>query len=185
MPTAKSLVPTRSTAPGSYPPAPCRWILHGPAVTCCGPNLRHHLQEFLDWDGAAYVGVADDTVRSEVWRFLETCRVETEKAVKPLVPNSAICAGTYRAAARRDALATVRRDEPPLCAWTRRSGPDRWSSCRPVGLLHLPGDLLPASRTCFTAQRASEFAQQSRRAAAAERLGCGFLRDGAGPVALI
>ena len=33
------------------------------------PNLRHHQQQFLDWDGAAYVGCADDTVRAEVWTF--------------------------------------------------------------------------------------------------------------------
>lgn len=121
------------------------------------PNLRHHQQEFLDWDGAAYVGVADDTVRSEVWRFLETCRVETEKAVKPLVPNSAIVAGTI------DALRAVThlppsREEPPL--WLDgRSGPDPMELLPTrSGLLHLPtGDLLPATPDLFT-RNALDFA---------------------------
>jgi len=122
------------------------------------PNLRHHQQEFLDWDGAAYVSVADDTVRSEVWRFLETCRVETEKdGVKPMVPKSEMVSGAI------DALRAVShlppsREEPPL--WLDgRSGPDPMELLPTrSGLLHLPtGDLLPATPDLFT-RNALDFA---------------------------
>jgi len=120
-------------------------------------NLRHHLEEFLDWDGAAYVGVADDTMRSEVWRFLETCRVEMEKAVKPLVPNSAMVSGTIDAL-RGVAHMPPSREEPPL--WLDgRSGSDPMELLPTrSGLLHLPtGVLLPATPELFT-RNALDFA---------------------------
>lgn len=125
------------------------------------PDLRHHQQEFLDWDGAAYVGLADETVRAEVWRFLETCRVEIEKGgkieVRPMVPKSEMVSGTI------DALRAVShlppsRVEPPL--WLDgRSDPNPMDllSTR-SGLLHLPtGNLLPATPEFFT-RNALDFA---------------------------
>jgi P4 family phage/plasmid primase-like protien len=124
------------------------------------PHLRHHQQEFLDWDGAAYVGCADDTVRAEVWTFLETCRVPTEnEGPKPLMPKPETVSATV------DALKAVAhlppsREEPPL--WLDgRAGPDPLDLLPTrSGLLHLPtGDLLPATPDLFT-RNALDFAHQ-------------------------
>ncbi|MEL6450579.1 MAG: phage/plasmid primase, P4 family [Pseudomonadota bacterium] len=125
------------------------------------PEMLHHLQEFLDWDGAAYVSVADDTVRAAVWRFLETCRVEVERdgvrEVKPLLPKPEMVSATI------DALRAVAHLE------RSRAEPPRWLDGRtdadPMellptrsGILHLPtGDLLPATPALFT-RNALDFA---------------------------
>jgi P4 family phage/plasmid primase-like protien len=121
------------------------------------PHLLHHQQEFLDWDGAAYVAVADDTVRAEVWKFLETCRVEVEgkdgtREVRPFVPVP------DKVSATLDALKAVAHLPPPLSGapslrWLDgRAGPEPLDllSTR-SGLLHLPtGELLPATPALFT-----------------------------------
>lgn len=128
------------------------------------PHLLHHQQEFLDWDGAAYVGLADDTVRAEAWRFLETCRVEVEKdgvkEVRPFVPLP------DRVSATVDAMRAVAhippsRVEPPR--WLDgRAGPDPLDLLPTrSGLLHLPsGDLLPATPELFT-RNALDFAHDA------------------------
>jgi P4 family phage/plasmid primase-like protien len=143
------------------------------------PHLLHHQQEFLDWDGAAYVAAADDTVRAEAWRFLETCRVETtdkdgKKHVNPLavIPE--------RVSATVDALKAVThlppsRVEPPR--WLDgRAGPDPLDLLPTrSGLLHLPtGDLLPATPQFFS-RNALDFAHDP--AAPAPVLWMKFLKD--------
>lgn len=125
------------------------------------PHLLHHQQEFLDWDGAAYVGVADDTVRAEVWRFLETCRVEVErdgvKRPEPFTPNP------DKVSATLDALRAVAHLPPassPALRWLDgRAGPNPLDLLPTrSGLLHLPtGDLLPATPQLFT-RNALDFA---------------------------
>jgi P4 family phage/plasmid primase-like protien len=132
------------------------------------PHLLHHQQEFLDWDGAAYVAVADDTVRSEVWKFLETCRVEVEgkdgaKVVQPFVPIPDKVSATV------DALKAVAHLPPPLSSapslrWLDgRAGPEPLDLLATrSGLLHLPtGDLLPATPALFT-RNALDFAHDPR-----------------------
>lgn len=126
------------------------------------PHLLHHQQEFLDWDGAAYVSADNETVRAEAWGFLETCRVETTdkdgtKKVKPFVPIPDAVSATV------DALKAVAhlpplRVEPPR--WLDgRAGPDPLDLLPTrSGLLHLPsGDLLPATPELFT-RNALDFA---------------------------
>ncbi len=137
------------------------------------PHLLHHQQEFLDWDGAAYVGLADDTVRAEAWRFLETCRVEVEKdgvkEVRPFVPLP------DRVSATVDAMRAVAhippsRVEPPR--WLDgRAGPDPLDLLPTrSGLLHLPsGDLLPATPELFT-RNALDFAHDAAAPAPARWL---------------
>ncbi len=144
------------------------------------PHLMHHQQEFLEWDGAAYVGIADDTARADVWRFLETCRVETTdkdgaKRVKPLVPIPETVSATL------DALRAVTHLPSPAATpalrWLDgRAGPDPLDllSTR-SGLLHLPsGDLLPATPQLFT-RNALDFAHDA--AAPAPVLWLKFLKD--------
>lgn len=127
------------------------------------PHLLHHQQEFLDWDGAAYVGVADDTVRAEVWRFLETCRVEVErdgvKRPEPFTPNP------DKVSATLDALRAVAHLPPPPASSPALRWLDGRAGPNPLdllptrsGLLHLPtGDLLPATPQLFT-RNALDFA---------------------------
>jgi P4 family phage/plasmid primase-like protien len=124
------------------------------------PHLRHHQQEFLDWDGAAYVNVSDETVRAELWMFLETCRVKTEKdGPKTYVPTSASVSATA------DALKAVTHLPPPepggsAIRWLDgRSGPNPLDLLPTrSGLLHLPsGELLPATPDLFT-RNALDFA---------------------------
>lgn len=138
-------------------------------------NLLHHQQEFLDWDGAAYVGIADDTVRAEVWTFLETCRVNTEKdGPQPFTP------GPDKVSAALDALRAVAhlppsRVEPPR--WLdERAGPDPLDLLPTrSGLLHLPsGDLLPATPELFT-RNALDFAHDPTATAPARWLA--FLQE--------
>tara|TARA_R110002124_G_scaffold11974_5_gene56825 strand:- start:5082 stop:7688 length:2607 start_codon:yes stop_codon:yes gene_type:complete len=115
------------------------------------PRLLNHHEEFLDWDGAAYVGLAEATMRAEAWTFLESCRVrDKEGELRPFVPNP----GAVSAAL--DALKAVThlppsREEPPL--WLDgRAGPNPLDLLPTrSGLLHLPtGDLLPATPELFT-----------------------------------
>lgn len=127
------------------------------------PHLLHHQQEFLDWDGAAYVGVADDTVRAEVWRFLETCRVEVErdgvKRPEPFTPNP------DKVSATLDALRAVAHLPPPPASSPALRWLDGRAGPNPLdllptrsGLLHLPtGDLLAATPQLFT-RNALDFA---------------------------
>ncbi|WP_143058011.1 DNA primase family protein [Loktanella fryxellensis] len=121
------------------------------------PRLLHHHEEFLDWDGAAYIGLTEATIRAEAWAFLETCRMERDKEVRPFVPTP----GAVSAAL--DALKAVSHLPPS------RVEPPRWldGRARPdpldllptrSGLLHLPsGDLLPATPELFT-RNALDFA---------------------------
>ena len=121
------------------------------------PRLLHHHEEFLDWDGAAYIGLTEATIRAEAWAFLETCRMERDKEVRPFVPTP----GAVSAAL--DALKAVShlppsRVEPPR--WLDgRAGPDPLDLLPTrSGLLHLPsGDLLPATPELFT-RNALDFA---------------------------
>jgi P4 family phage/plasmid primase-like protien len=121
------------------------------------PRLLHHHEEFLDWDGAAYIGLTEATIRAEAWAFLETCRVERDSEVRPFVPTP----GAVSAAL--DALKAVAhlppsRVEPPR--WLDgRAGPDPLDLLPTrSGLLHLPsGDLLPATPELFT-RNALDFA---------------------------
>lgn len=121
------------------------------------PRLLHHHEEFLDWDGAAYIGLTEATIRAEAWAFLETCRVERDNEVRPFVPTP----GAVSAAL--DALKAVAhlppsRVEPPR--WLDgRAGPDPLDLLPTrSGLLHLPsGDLLPATPELFT-RNALDFA---------------------------
>jgi P4 family phage/plasmid primase-like protien len=115
------------------------------------PHLRHHQQEFLDWDGAAYVGVADDTVRAATWAFLEGCRVKDKDGnPQPFRPKPEAVSAAI------DALKAVThlppsREEPPR--WLDgRAGPDPLEVLPTrSGLLHLPtGELLPAMPELFT-----------------------------------
>lgn len=124
------------------------------------PHLRHHQQEFLDWDGAAYVSLSDETVRSELWVFLETCRVQTEKhGAKPYVPTSASVSATV------DALKAVAHLPPSESGGSAIRWLDGRSGPNPLdllptrsGLLHLPsGELLPATPELFT-RNALDFA---------------------------
>lgn len=140
-------------------------ILHGSAMDWAramrdarAPHLKHHHQEFLDWDGAAYVGVADDTIRATAWAFLESCRVEDKDGnVNPFRPKPEVVSAAI------DALKAVThlppsREEPPR--WLDgRSGPDPLELLPTrSGLLHLPtGDLLPATPELFT-RNALDFA---------------------------
>ncbi len=100
------------------------------------PRLLHHHEEFLDWDGAAYIGLTEATIRAEAWAFLETCRVERDNEVRPFVPTP----GAVSAAL--DALKAVAhlppsRVEPPR--WLDgRAGPDPLDLLPTrSGLLHL------------------------------------------------
>ncbi|MCV6584431.1 MAG: phage/plasmid primase, P4 family [Marinibacterium sp.] len=140
-------------------------ILHGGAMDWARafrdarrPRLLHHNEEFLDWDGAAYVGVDDGTVRAEVWAFLETCRVKPKDGeVRPFNPTSGAVSTTV------DALKAVAhlppsREEPPR--WLDgRFGPDPLELLPTrSGLLHLPtGELMPATPELFT-RNALDFA---------------------------
>lgn len=133
-------------------------VLHGGAMDWARalrdagrPHLRHHQQEFLDWDGAAYVGVADDTVRATAWAFLESCRVvDKDGNRQPFRPKPEAVSATI------DAMKAVThlppsREEPPR--WLDgRAGPDPLELLPTrSGLLHLPtGDLMPATPALFT-----------------------------------
>ena len=117
------------------------------------PWLLHHHEEFLDWDGAAYVSVPDATMRAEAWAFLETCRVvDKNDELRQFVPKP------EAVSAALDALRAVShlppsREEPPH--WLDgRAGPDPLELLPTrSGLLHLPsGDLLPATPELFTPQ---------------------------------
>jgi P4 family phage/plasmid primase-like protien len=119
------------------------------------PNLKHHQQEFLDWESGAYCSVAEETVRAELWSFIETCRVrdKTDKKVtKPLMPMPAMVSGAL------DALKGIVHVLPagvgaPAVRWLDgRDGPDPMIllSTR-NGLLNLStGELLPPSPEFFT-----------------------------------
>ncbi|MEM0989536.1 MAG: phage/plasmid primase, P4 family [Pseudomonadota bacterium] len=133
-------------------------ILHGGAMDWARavrdagrPRLLHHQQEFLDWDGAAYVNVDDLTVRAEAWTFLETCRVKPKEGeTRPFNPTSGAIHTTVDALKAVTHLAPSR-EEPPR--WLdRRSGPDPLDLLPTrSGLLHLPtGDLMPATPALFT-----------------------------------
>lgn len=140
-------------------------VLHGGAMDWARafrdarrPRLLHHNEEFLDWDGAAYVSVDDGTVRAEAWGFLETCRVKPKDGeVRPFNPTSGAVSTTV------DALKAVAhlspsREEPPR--WLDgRSGPDPLELLPTrSGLLHLPtGELMPATPELFT-RNALDFA---------------------------
>lgn len=139
------------------------------------PRLLNHHEEFLDWDGAAYVGLAEATMRAEAWTFLESCRVrDNEGDLRPFVPNP----GAVSAAL--DALKAVThlppsREEPPL--WLdRRAGPDPLELLPTrSGLLHLTtGDLLPATPELFT-RNALDFSHDP--AAPEPRRWLNFLRE--------
>lgn len=115
------------------------------------PNLKHHQQEFLDWDGSAYVSVADDTMRATAWSFLESCRVkDSDNDVQPFRPRPDAVSATI------DALKAVSHlprslVEPPR--WLDgRAGPDPLELLPTrSGLLHLPtGDLMAATPELFT-----------------------------------
>lgn len=126
------------------------------------PHLRHHQQEFLDWDGAAYVGVADETIRAEVWKFLETCRKKGkpgENEPEPVVPTSALVNGAIDALKSEIHLPAQEAGSPGMWWLDGRSDPNPKDllSTR-SGLLHLPTKrLLPASPDLFT-RNALDFA---------------------------
>ena len=133
-------------------------ILHGGAMDWARavrdarrPRLLHHQQEFLDWDGAAYVGVDDLTVRAEAWTFLETCRVKPKEGeTRPFNPTSGAVHTTVDALKAVTHLAPSR-EEPPR--WLDgRAGPDPLELLPTrSGLLHLPtGELMPATPALFT-----------------------------------
>lgn len=138
------------------------------------PRLLHHHEEFLDWDGAAYIGLTEATIRAEAWAFLETCRVERDSEVRPFVPTP----GAVSAAL--DALKAVAhlppsRVEPPR--WLDgRAGPDPLDLLPTrSGLLHLPtGNLLPATPELFT-RNALDFAHDPAAPAPVRWLA--FLRE--------
>jgi P4 family phage/plasmid primase-like protien len=139
------------------------------------PRLLNHHEEFLDWDGAAYVGLTEATMRAEAWTFLESCRVrDKEGELRPFLPNP----GTVSAAL--DALRAVShlppsREEPPL--WLDgRAGPNPLDLLPTrSGLLHLPtGDLLPATPELFT-RNALDFSHDP--AAPEPRRWLGFLQE--------
>ncbi len=115
------------------------------------PYLRHHQQEFLEWDGAAYVGVADDTIRADAYMFLESCRMKDKDGnPQPFRPKPEIVSGTIDAMKAVTHLAPSR-VEPPR--WLDgRTGPDPFELLPTrSGLLHLPtGDLMPATPELFT-----------------------------------
>lgn len=133
-------------------------VLHGGAMDWARalrdagrPHLRHHQQEFLDWDGAAYVSVADDTVRAAAWAFLESCRVvDKDGNPQPLRPKPEVVSATIDALKAVTHLAPSR-EEPPR--WLDgRAGPDPLELLPTrSGLLHLPtGELMPATPALFT-----------------------------------
>ena len=139
------------------------------------PRLLHHHEEFLDWDGAAYVNVPDATMRAEAWTFLETCRaMDKEGNLRQFMPRPETVGGTL------DALRAVShlpssREEPPR--WLDgRAEPDPLELLPTrSGLLHLPtGNLLPATPELFT-RNALDFAHAPD--APEPRRWLNFLRD--------
>ncbi|MFC5739358.1 DNA primase family protein [Sinirhodobacter huangdaonensis] len=140
-------------------------VLHGGAMDWARAlrdagreHLRHHQQEFLDWDGAAYVAVPDDTVRAAAWAFLESCRVmDKDGKAQPFRPKPEVVSATIDALKAVTHLAPSR-EEPPR--WLDgRAGPNPLDLLPTrSGLLHLPtGDLLPATPALFT-RNAVDFA---------------------------
>ena len=114
------------------------------------PRLLHHHEEFLDWDGAAYVDLAEATMRAEAWAFFETCRVRDKEELRPFIPNPGAVSAALDALRAVSHLAPSR-EEPPR--WLDgRAGPDPLELLPTrSGLLHLPtGDLMPATPELFT-----------------------------------
>lgn len=139
------------------------------------PCLLHHHEEFLDWDGAAYISVPDATVRAEAWTFLETCRVSDKSGgLQQFLPKPEAVSATLDALRALSHLAPSR-DEPPR--WLDgRVGPNPLELLPTrSGLLYLPtGDLLPATPELFT-RNALDFAHDP--AAPEPRRWLAFLRD--------
>jgi P4 family phage/plasmid primase-like protien len=157
-------------------------VLHGGAMDWARalrdarrPHLRHHQLEFLEWDGAAYIGVADDTVRAEAWGFLESCRVVDKDGNPQLFrPKPEGVSATIDAMKAVTHLATSR-EEPPR--WLDgRVGPNPLDLLPTrSGLLHLPtGDLLLATPELFT-RNALDFSHEP--AAPEPRRWLGFLHE--------
>lgn len=114
------------------------------------PRLLHHNEEFLDWDGAAYVDLAEATMRAEAWAFLETCRIRDKEELRLFIPTPGAVSATLDALRAVSHLAPSR-EEPPR--WLDgRSGPNPLELLPTrSGLLHLPtGELMPATSALFT-----------------------------------
>ncbi|UTV81825.1 phage/plasmid primase, P4 family [Acidithiobacillus sp. YTS05] len=121
------------------------------------PHLLLYNDDWLDYSGAAYVELEDDTVRKYVYEFLERAKrppTEKQREAGQLVgddfrPNPAAVSGVIdglRAIAHRPRDSFV-----PPC-WLEGEGPpaEEVMACR-NGLLHLPtGELLEPSPRFFT-----------------------------------
>ncbi|WP_444791358.1 phage/plasmid primase, P4 family [Roseinatronobacter sp. NSM] len=120
------------------------------------PNLIHHLGEFLDWDGAAYVVLSDAAVRARAWAWLHSRKrqKDPDTAPVPFTPTAKQVGGFM------DALKGLTfRDLTPPCWLDGRAGPDPLELVPTrSGLLHLPtGELMPATPALFT-RNALDFA---------------------------
>ncbi len=103
------------------------------------PELKHYNDEYLNYDGAAYVAVPDNTVDAQVWQFLRGAKQRPKEDAEPgpFLPNKAKVANVI-AALRAQAHLDHSRVAPP--AWLRpRAGlpPSEIIACR-NGLLHVP-----------------------------------------------
>lgn len=120
------------------------------------PNLIHHLGEFLDWDGAAYVVLSDAAVRARAWAWLHSRKrqKDPDTAPVPFTPTAKQVGGFM------DALKGLTfRDLTPPCWLDGRAGPDPMEvmSTR-SGLVHLPMGRVEAATPAFFTRNALDFA---------------------------
>jgi P4 family phage/plasmid primase-like protien len=115
------------------------------------PTLVRYNGDYFEYSGAAYSELEDDTIKSEVWDFLEHAKARGGNGPVPFRPDTKKVGNVYQAL-----QALVHHDrnlmQPPM--WLR-GGEDRPPAQEFValqnGLLHMPtGEFLPPTADFFT-----------------------------------
>jgi P4 family phage/plasmid primase-like protien len=122
------------------------------------PHLHHHNGDWLDWNGAAYLDLEDDTVRAGIYAFLSRARVlaKDEDGSGPFNPQDRDV-NKVKDALRALSHVPRERYEPPCWIEGGEGLPPREIIACRNGLLHVPtGRLLPPTSQFFT-RNALEF----------------------------
>jgi putative DNA primase/helicase len=112
-------------------------------------TLRHHRETFYAWSGAAYREISDDTLRAQLYAYLNVCvELDGKARQHPVKPDKSLVSNVF------DALraATHLSDDITAPCWlgSAATPADELIACE-NGLLHLPTlRLLPRSPKFFT-----------------------------------
>lgn len=129
-------------------------------VALVRPDLISANGEYLDYDGASYQEVEEQTIKAEIYTLLDRAiePPDDKGRSKPLLSNKKKVADVLDALTSR--VHRPRHEFEPPC-WLNGEGPPANEMLSfPNGILHVPsGELLPASRHFFT-RNALEFPYQ-------------------------